>query len=382
MNIREIRTGFRPLVWAGSAVIAADTVLAELPTNTSARVAVLVLAVAGLGLWLYGAAVRVTAIGVLAACLTGAGLCGAAMQLLQPDGPGYLLAFSATAGIGLRLPRRLGLVLGAVVVLAATVAAAYGSQHGLSVALNLAIGGSFLFVASAFAQVSREARGAAEARLDQETATREAREQAARLAERGRLAREIHDVLAHTLSGLAVQLEGARLLAEKTDADPRLLAQIGNAQHLARDGMSSAKRAVATLRGDPLPGPDQLPALVEQARLATGAPITLTVVGEPRPVPPESGLALYRAVQEALTNTAKHAAPGAGTSIAVTWSDRQVTVEATDSGGLPATPAPTSGYGLSGLAERAALVGGHLESGPAESGWRIRLTMPLEEPQP
>ena len=113
-----------------------------------------------------------------------------------------------------------------------------------------------------------------------------------------------HDVLAHTLSGLAVQLEGARLLAAHTGADPRLVEQVANAQGLARSGMAGAKRAVATLRGDELPGPDEVPELVEQARLATGAPVTYTVVGEPTPLPPERGLPLYRAVQEALANVA------------------------------------------------------------------------------
>ena len=91
-------------------------------------------------------------------------------------------------------------------------------------------------------------------------------------------------MLAHTLSGLAVQLEGARLLAERTGADPRLTEQVTNAQRLARDGMASAKRAVATLRGEALPGPAQLPGLVEQTRLP-GLPVTLTVTGEPRPLP-------------------------------------------------------------------------------------------------
>ena len=88
-------------------------------------------------------------------------------------------------------------------------------------------------------------------------------------------------MLAHTLSGLAVQLEGARLLAEHTDADPRLR-RAGRqcAQPRAqRDG--GAKRAVATLRGEALPGPDQIPELVEQARLVSGAPVVYRVTGDP-----------------------------------------------------------------------------------------------------
>ena len=88
--------------------------------------------------------------------------------------------------------------------------------------------------------------------LAQEAATRAAREQAAAFAERTRLARELHDVLAHTLSGLSVQLEGARLLAETAGADPRLVDQVSRAQTLARDGMGNAKRVVSALHGDAL----------------------------------------------------------------------------------------------------------------------------------
>ena len=207
-----------------------------------------------------------------------------------------------------------------------------------------------------------------------EAETRRAREEAAVLAERGRIARELHDVLAHTLSGLAVQLEGARLLAEHTHADPRLVEQVGNAQNLARSGMAGAKRAVATLRGEALPGPDQIPELVEHARLATGAPVLYRVDGEPGALAPELGLPLYRAVQEALANVAKHAS-GAATEVTVTWAPVDVTVEVADHGGCP-TGLPSGGFGLTGLAERAALAGGRLETGPYADGWRVRLTMP------
>ena len=197
------------------------------------------------------------------------------------------------------------------------------------------------------------------------------------LGERQRLARELHDVLAHALSGLAVQLEGARLLAERTGADPRLAEQVTNAQRLAREGMVSAKRAVATLRGETLPGLAQLPALIAQTRLS-GLPATLTVTGEPRPLPSESGLAVYRVVQEALTNTAKYAGRGATATVTLAWAGPELTVEITDSGGDRIGPGlPSGGYGLSGLAERAVLAGGGLAAGPTSDGWRVTLTLPI-----
>lgn len=369
------------LGWVAAAIVALNTVLAGLPSGAAARVAVPALTALALALWLVGLAPTVTNVWLLTGCLAVGGLCGAALDLLHPSGPGFILAYMAMAGIGLRLPRPVALSAGAVVVAAAGWAESHTSANAASAALNLGIGACFLFVASAFAAVNRDAHAQAQALLAEEAAARAAREQAAVLAERGRLARELHDVLAHTLSGLAVQLEGARLLAEKTGADARLVTQVLTAQRLARDGMASAKGAVATLRGDTLPGIDQLPELVAQARLATGTAAHLVVSGEPRPLSPESGLAVYRTVQEALTNTAKHAGPDAQATVTLTWAPEQVSVEILDTGGTPAANLPSGGFGLTGLAERAELAGGHLDAGPTADGWRVHLVMPTRPAQ-
>lgn len=212
--------------------------------------------------------------------------------------------------------------------------------------------------------------------LAQEAATRAAQEEAAALAERGRLARELHDVLAHTLSGLAVRLEGARLLARHTGADPRLLHQIDGAHELARDGMIEARQVVATLRGDPLPGPAQLPELLERTRHG-GIPVTFTEHGDPQPLSADSGLTLYRTVQEALTNTAKHAGAGTRVDIVLRWASDRIVAEISDAGGdARSARLPSGGFGLAGLAERAALAGGRLESGPTGDGWRVTVTVP------
>ena len=340
---------------------------------------VLTLTVVGLGLWLVSLNPRVTDQRLLFACLVGAGLIGAVIDRLNPHGPAYILSFMAVAGIGLRLRRRPAIVAGVVVIAALAWAEGSTSSNSTGAALNVAIGAGFLLVAAAFAGANRDANDRAQEMLRLEAETRRAREESAVLAERGRIARELHDVLAHTLSGLAVQLEGARLLAEHTHADPRLVEQISNAQGLARSGMAGAKRAVATLRGEALPGPDQIFELVEHARLATGAVVTYRVDGEPGALAPELGLPLYRAVQEALANVAKHA-NGALTEVAVAWAATHVTVEVTDHGGSP-TGLPSGGFGLTGLAERAALAGGRLEAGPHADGWRVRLTMPRARPE-
>ncbi|SNY62981.1 sensor histidine kinase [Paractinoplanes atraurantiacus] len=370
MNARRT---FRVLVYASAVVIAVNAVLAGLPASGAARAAFPFVVAAGIALWLAGTYSKLTNPWILAFCFTGAGLCGALMDLLLPSGPGYILSFMAVAGIGLRLSRTPAFVFGGLVVVGTALAEAFNSSQGVSAFLNLAIGGFFLFLASAFAQANRMAREEAEERLAQESATRAAREEAARLAERGRIARELHDVLAHTLAGLAVQLEGARLLATKTNADPRLVDQLAGAHGMARDGLGSARQVVEMLRGDRLPGPSLIPGLVAQHPGAT-----LTVTGTPRPLPPEDGLALYRTVQEALTNAAKHAGPSALVTVAVNWRPDAVEVGVTDDGG-PGAALPSGGFGLTGLAERAALAGGHLSAGPTDTGWRVSLTMPLGE---
>jgi signal transduction histidine kinase len=376
-RVHELRRLLVGAGWVAAAVIVVSTATNGLPADTGAATATVALTVAALILWLISLVPDVTDTRVLTACLVGTGISGAVLDLLHPSGPGYILAFMAVAGIGLRLPRREGLIAGGIVVVTAGAAEAATSDHPLSGALNLAIGAGFLFMASTFAAVNRDAHTRAEELLAQEAATRAARQEAAVLAERSRLAREMHDVLAHTLSGLAVQLEGARLLAQHTGADPRLTEQVGTAQRLARDGMANARRAVATLRGDALPGVDQIRDLVEQTRRSAGLPVTVAHTGEPRPLPPETGLAVYRTVQEALTNTTKHAGRGATATVTLHWEADRVIADIVDAGGdrVPAG-LPSGGFGLNGVAERAALAGGRLETGPTDTGWRVRLSMP------
>ncbi len=363
--------------WIGAAVVLVDTVDAGLPESPAGRVGVVVLTAAALAAWVLSLRRSITDVRLLAALLLGTGLVGAWLNVLSPAGPGFLLAYMAMAGIGLRLPRRAAVLAGVVVLAAVGLAQATTSTHPLASFLDIALGAGFLFVASAFAGVSRDANEQARRLLAQEQATREAREQAAVLAERSRLARELHDVLAHSLSGLAVQLEGARLLATRTDADPRLVDQLTAAQGLARDGLVSARSAVSTLRGEQLPGPEELPALVAHAR-AAGHSVTYEVAGEPRPIPAETGLAVYRAVQEALTNATKHGGAGSTVDVRVRWSPAELSAEVVNAiGQRETTSLPSGGYGLAGLAERAALAGGRLEAGPVEEGWRVRLVLPL-----
>jgi len=215
--------------------------------------------------------------------------------------------------------------------------------------------------------------------------------EATALAERARIAREIHDVLAHSLAAVSVNLQAAEgLLGELPDDSPELakaLECVERAGTFTREGMAEARRAILALRdggGDaasaaPRPLAEQLRSLAEGYGADGGTPVEFTVTGEPRPVTAEAGLTVYRTAQEALTNARKHA-PGQPVTLTLEFTPSQVTVDILNP--LPPADAPRplagagTGYGLIGLQERAALGGGSLIAGPAGGQWRVSLRMP------
>ena len=200
----------------------------------------------------------------------------------------------------------------------------------------------------------------------------------ARAEERNRVAREVHDVIAHTLTVSLLHVTSARLAVEHDPADAaRALAE---AERLGRESLDEVRAAVGLLRQDapdgggplaPLPGLAALPALVERLRSA-GADVTLTVQGDTGRLPAAAQLAAYRILQEALTNAIKHA-PGASTvaSLSVGAGALELTV---DSAGKPGHG---TGLGLIGMSERAQSVGGRCHAGPGGQGWLVQGTLPL-----
>jgi signal transduction histidine kinase len=214
--------------------------------------------------------------------------------------------------------------------------------------------------------------------------TRDAELRAAALSERQRLAREMHDVLAHSLSGLVVQLEGARMLALSDPADGRLAATIDRAHQLARSGLEEARRAIGVLRDDELPGPDKLAALAGLFQADTGLPCRYTETGLQIPAPaaelrPAVKLALYRVTQEALTNIRKHAHPEQ-VEVRLEYLRGEVNLVVEDFAAADDKPGPNGftggGYGLTGMRERAELLGGTLTAGPTGHGFRVDLRIP------
>ncbi|MFI7419268.1 sensor histidine kinase [Nonomuraea sp. NPDC049684] len=210
---------------------------------------------------------------------------------------------------------------------------------------------------------------------------RRAAADAAVQAERRRIARELHDVVAHHITVINALVGGARAtLAPEQEVTREALE---SAQETARQAMSEMRRLLHVLRADGNDGPDaatgvgadRLPALIGEARSA-GLPASLTVTGEPVTLPTAVDHAVYRIVQEALTNTRKHAS-GARASVRLAYGSEAVEVEVLDDG-VP-QQGGTPGFGLGGMAERVALCGGRLTTGPRPGGgFRVHARIPLE----
>ena len=374
---RHIRSWLVPVGAITILAVGAATLLDDLPAGLALPLSAAVLVLAS-ACWAVGLSERVRDPRLVVSALIGLGLCGAGLDWPQSDGPGLVTGFMALAGLALRVPRLVALLASTPVVVAIAVSDAHEAVNPASTVLTIAMGAAFLFVVSALAALSREGQDRAEALLAQEATIREVREQNAALAERSRLARELHDILAHCLSGLSVQLEGAQLHAAQTAADDMLASQIACARELARDGMLNAKRAVRALRGDELPEAARLPQLVADTASALRVPVTVRVDGAPRSLAPEAALTAYRTVQEALTNVAKHAGRGATASIVLTWASESLDISVADRGGeRTAAAGPPGGFGLAGMAERAALHGGHVEAGHSDDGFTVRLRLPV-----
>ena len=219
------------------------------------------------------------------------------------------------------------------------------------------------------------------------------RDQQARLAaaaERARIAREMHDVVAHNLAVIVALADAATLTATATpDAAADKMAKVAAT---GRDALGEMRRMLGLLHEDgpstldpstldPQPGLDDIDRLVEQVR-AAGLAVALTREGVPGGWGPGAGLTVYRIVQEALTNTIKHAGPAASAHVRLTYTPGGVDLEVTDDGPvLGIVTPPADAHGLTGMAARAASYGGRVDAGPLPgSGWRVAATLPFGDP--
>jgi signal transduction histidine kinase len=204
---------------------------------------------------------------------------------------------------------------------------------------------------------------------------------AAAVDERRGIARELHDLVAHSMSVMVVQAGGARRILDRDPA--RALEAANRIERTGREALAEMRHLLGMLNL-----PEAQPALAPQPTLAeaeelvararaAGLPTVLELRGERRPLPAGLDLAAYRIVQEALTNAIKHAA-GAATTVTIEWHDDGLTLDVRNDGAPPTAAAPVGGHGLVGMRERVRIYGGALIAGPVETGgWRVRATFPL-----
>jgi signal transduction histidine kinase len=342
--------------------------------------AVLVLTVVGsvaylLWLVLRRGSLRLTAVTLLVMAVAGAVLGG-----LAPGG-GLTFSFLAAFGAGRRLPAWAASLIVMCAAAALTITGLTTERlTGLNV-LGLSVGLAAVTLGGLNRAERRRVQDQAALLLAEGQVVMEERARSAALDERARIAREIHDVLAHSLSGLMVQLEAAHLLLAQSAEPARVAGHVDRARGLARSGIEETRRALQTLRGEPLPTADLLGELVKAYQADTGCPGRLRVTGTPRPLPAEVGLTVYRVAQEALTNTRRHA-PGRRAEVHMDYQEAAVSLAVSDHrsvGEQQPAPMPSAiaevggGYGLVGMRERAELLGGELTVGPTTDGWQVNL---------
>jgi len=307
---------------------------------------------------------------------------GSFLLAAAPNSAASIFPFVAAVSAGMLAPTKCALTVPAVAAVTLGIGVAIYDHSGVG-ALAYSLGFAAASLAAGGRRQSLLQAEQAELLLAQTQRSHEEQLRAARFEESTRIAREIHDVLAHALAGLTIQLEATAALIEQGANPERVLERVRHAHELARDGLQETRLAVGALRGDRAPAAQRIEGFVNDYSRAGAA--TLTVTGDPDALNDSVGDATVRVVQEALTNVSKHA-PGADVSVllAADADELNLVVEnqaPAANGGAPATTLGTSGggYGLAGIRERAALLGGTASAGPTPGGgWKVEMTLPLE----
>jgi signal transduction histidine kinase len=339
------------------------------------------------------------------------GAAGGALAGLSPASTAVAVGFVVVVSAGARLSTEVSFAIAAETVAAFLIAAlAAGAPATALIGWTLGLVGLWAFGLTRRAYVLRAVE--AEDALEQAHRAHAAETQAAALAERARIAREIHDVLAHSLAAVSVNLQAAEglldALADKGPEVAKAIECVERAGALTKEGMTETRRAILALRDDAAddagPGYAAGPAAADMASQGAGessgrperltgrlraladehsadgdGTVEFTVTGTPHPLGPEAALTAFRTAQEALTNARKHA-PGQPVGLTVRYAPDETVL--TVSNPLPpgGTEGPLAragaGYGLTGLRERAALAGGTLAAGPDGGQWLVRLRLP------
>jgi len=287
-------------------------------------------------------------------------------------GPFFLVLLCAEMASRLKVAGALVVLVAALTaMLAVDVLGSYDDSFIWFIGITLGWAGGFA--------VQTQFRLAAQVRASQTTMAARAVAE-----ERARIAREIHDVVAHTLSVTMLHLTGARLALERGDRDDATRALL-EAERAGRASMADIRSTVYVLAGGetgtdaPMPTACDLPDLVSGFR-AAGLDVELDVRGDAETVPSATGLAVYRIAQESLANVVKHA-PGAAATVCLEVSGEGVRLEVADSGNGSAGQ-PGEGSGLDGMKERALLLGGAVRAGRNDRGWMVEAMLPSTNASP
>jgi signal transduction histidine kinase len=302
------------------------------------------------------------------------------------------VGFVVTISAGARLPAKLSVAIVAETVAAFLIAGLVsGTPPEALIGWTAGLIGLWALGLTRRAYVLRAVE--AEQALEQARRAHAAETQAAALAERARIAREIHDVLAHALAAVSVNLQAAEGLLDAVPGKGPELAKVvecvERAGALTKEGMAETRRAILALRDDSAGAPAGYASRASgrptgtgatgTGATGTGATVELTVAGTPRPLGSERALTVYRTAQEALTNARKHA-PGQPVNLTVMYTHRDMTLLVSNPLPPTGTEGPLAdagtGYGLTGLRERAALADGTLTAAPEDGQWKVRLTLP------
>ncbi|MGP4028103.1 sensor histidine kinase [Actinomadura sp. 3N407] len=318
---------------------------------------------------------------VAGACLAAA---GAAEAVYRAHGSGAVLSLAILVDVAATLPLVLARdrITAAAVAVTAAAAAACVLHGGVAVAALAALVTAWTVLVRRV--IARRRAGAAALAASRRAFEDTLLEHTAR-GERARIARELHDVVAHHISMISVQAETARLAVPgMPDEGAKRLLAIGDT---ARTALTEMRRLLGVLREDagaeptrlPQPGLRQLLDLVDETRDSGAAGVRLILRGGVAALDPGLELAAYRIVQEALTNARRHA-PGAAVDVEIEYTAGGLRVSVRDNGPGPAPGAVPAGHGVLGMRERAAAVGGDLRAGPGPvGGFLVEATLPAAE---
>ena len=309
--------------------------------------------------------------------------------------PVWLLAVPTLVGVGVLVTDGLPHEPSPLLLLILVVCAGWEARRGEGLAVNLAACGLLVAAAASMRHIEEafiwcigltlgwafghSSRCQAEAMRRLEQAQETIAAQAA-VDERRRMAREVHDVIAHTFAVTMLHLTGARLALVEGDSEEAMRG-LQEAERLGRDSLKGLRRSVGLLStsesatAPPAPTAQDLPELVAQYR-AAGVRVECTVAGDPAALPADVGLAVFRVAQESLANAVRHA-PGSRIRVELDVRGPVRLLVVDDGGTGPGPGSSGSGVGIPGMRERAALLDGTLEAGPAGPGWRVELTAPL-----